>query len=178
MTTRFPTTFHTAGTTYSRAGLYKLPAQPVAIAGAAGFPLSDVVDAITASALASNEALTAEIATLKADKDAADKARDDALAQVAGLQAQIDALKPAEVKGVPQTITPAQGETQLLREGLLDAVTAALASPDTPAEMKIAFARATQWERTSPSVIAMMGMLGKTDADADAFFTAAAQIKL
>jgi len=85
-----------------------------------------------------------------------------------------------EVEGtaVPQSISPGQGELQLLREGLLDAVTTALASPDTPAEIRIAFARATEWRRDSTSVIAMMSMLGKTDADADAFFTAAAQIKL
>lgn len=82
------------------------------------------------------------------------------------------------VNGVPQSITPGQGELQLLREGLLGAVTAALANPDTPPEMRIAFARATVWERTSPSVVAMLAMLGKSDTDADAFFTAAAQIKL
>ena len=39
-------------------------------------------------------------------------------------------------------------------------------------------ARATVWGRHSPSVIAMMQLLGKTDADADAFFVAASQIRL
>lgn len=72
-----------------------LPAQGVALAGSAGFPLQDVIDAITASALASNEAQAAEIVTLKADKEAAEKARDEALAQAEALQAQIDAMKPA-----------------------------------------------------------------------------------
>jgi hypothetical protein len=84
----------------------------------------------------------------------------------------------AIVKPVPQSITPAQGETQLLREGLLDAVRAILANESTPEEMKIAFARASTWERQSPSVMTMMAALKKTDADADAFFTAAAHIKL
>lgn len=79
---------------------------------------------------------------------------------------------------VPQQISPGQGELQLLREGLLDDVRAVLADPYTPPEMQIAFARATVWERQSPSVIAMLQMLGKTDAEADAFFTAASQIKL
>lgn len=79
---------------------------------------------------------------------------------------------------VPQVITPAQGETQLLREGLLDQVRAILADENTPEEMKIAFARATEWQRQSSSVLAMMGVLKKTDAEADAFFSAAAQIKL
>lgn len=84
----------------------------------------------------------------------------------------------ADANAVPQSITPAQGETQLLREGLLDAVRAILADENTPEEMKIAFARATEWQRQSPSVLAMMGVLKKTDAEADAFFAAAAQIKL
>lgn len=82
----------------------------------------------------------------------------------------------ADASGVPQVITPAQGETQLLRDGLLDAVRAIVASEATPEEMKIAFARATEWQRTSPSVLAMMQELGKTDADADAFFAAASKL--
>lgn len=84
----------------------------------------------------------------------------------------------ADANAVPQSITPAQGETQLLREELLDAVRGILAHESTPEEMKIAFARASEWQRQSPSVLAMMQALGKTDADADAFFAAAAQIKL
>ena len=82
------------------------------------------------------------------------------------------------VNGIPQSITPAQGETQLFRMGMLDSVRAILAHPDTPAEMVIAFDRASVWERTSPSVIAMLSALQQTDAEADAFFVAASQIKL
>jgi hypothetical protein len=166
-----------------------LPAQPVSLAGEAGFPLADVLDILQADALGTIEAKDAEIATLKADAEKAktDAAqalsamtseRDAAIAQAAALQAQIDAAAPPTVNGVPQSITPAQGETQLLREGLLDAVRGILAHESTPEEMKIAFARASIWERQSPSVLAMMAALKKSDADADAFFTAAAQIKL
>lgn len=155
-----------------------LPAQPVSLAGEAGFPLAGVLDILQSDALSTIEAKDAEIAALKAD---AEKARADAAAEKAradGLQAQIDAAGPAVVNGVPQSITPAQGETQLLRENLLDTVRAILAHESTPEEMKIAFARATEWQRQSPIMLAMMGVLKKTDAEADAFFSAAAQIKL
>ena len=167
-----------------------LPAQPVSLAGEAGFPLADVLDILQSDALGTIDAKDAEIAKLKADHE---KAIADAKAEaektagehqqalqayeitVAKLREQIP---PPAPEGVPQSITPAQGETQLLREGLLDAVRGILAHESTPEEMKIAFARASTWERQSPSVLAMMAALKKTDADADAFFTAAAQIKL
>lgn len=42
----------------------------------------------------------------------------------------------------------------------------------------IAYRRATAWARTSPSFTCMLQMLGKTDAQADAFFISASQIKL
>ena len=88
-----------------------LPAQPVALAGASGFPLADVLAEVQASALATIEARDAENATLKADKEAADRARDDALAQVAALQEQFDAINPQPVNGVPQVVSKRQAKT-------------------------------------------------------------------
>ena len=119
-------------------------------------------------AQADAETARAALATVEAARDAAIAERDALIAQHATVDAD----------GVPQAISPGQGELQLLREGLLDAVRAVLASPATPPEIQIAFNRATEWRRDSPSVIAMLQMLGKTDAEADAFFVAAAQIRL
>ena len=167
-----------------------LPPDPVSLAGESGFPLADVLTLVNVQALADGEAKAKEIADLKVamEKAAADaKAAADQMEAahrqaleayeitLAKLREQIPAPAP---DGVPQSITPAQGETQLLREGLLDAVRSILAHESTPEEMKIAFARASTWERQSPSVLAMMAALKKTDDDADAFFAAAAQIKL
>ncbi len=163
-----------------------LPAQPVSMAGEAGFPLADVLDILQSDALGTIEAKDAEIATIKADAEKAktDAAqalsamtaeRDAAIAQAAPLQAQIDAAAPPAVNGVPQSITKKQGRAQLKAEGLLAAVESYIASLPADDDTRMVYEDAGTWVRTDPSVLGMMTLLQKTDADADAFFVAAAQ---
>ena len=152
-----------------------LPAQPVSLAGEAGFPLADVLDILQADALGTIEAKDAEIEALKAD---AEKAKTDAAAEKSradGLQAQIDAAAPPTVNGVPQSITKKQGRAQLKAEGLLTAVEGYIASPPADDDTRMAYEDAGVWVRTDPSVLGMMALLKKSDADADAFFVAADQ---
>lgn len=152
-----------------------LPAQPVSLAGEAGFPLADVLNILQADALATIDAKDAEIATLKAD---AEKAKTDAAAEKAradSLQAQIDAAAPPTVNGVPQSITKKQGRAQLKAEGLLAAVEGYIASLPADDDTRMAYEDAGVWVRTDPSVLGMMALLKKSDADADAFFVAADQ---
>ena len=128
--------------------------QAVAMAGATGFPLADVIGLLSVDALAALDAKDAQIATLTAERDAA----------LAG--------QPAPGNG--QTISKKQGRAQLKVEGLLVAVEAYIMSLPSDDDTRMAYEDSLNWERTDPNVIGMMGMLGKTDADADAFFTAAA----
>lgn len=161
-----------------------LPAQPVSLAGEAGFPLSDVLDILQADALGTIEAKDAEIAKLKDDhekviadmKAEAEKAKTDAaqaLAQAAALQAQLDAAAPPTVNGVPQVISKKQGRAQLKAEGLLAAVESYIASLPPDDDTRMAYEDSGTWVRTDPNVLGMMALLKKTDADADAFFVAA-----
>lgn len=87
-------------------------------------------------------------------------------------------LPPPTVDGVPTRITPAQGEEQLRRDGLLETVLGYIGSLPVTDPMSIAYRRAQWWERSSPSLQGMLKMLGKDDAAADAFFVTAAQIRL
>jgi len=130
------------------------------------FPLADVMDTVTASALARVDELTAALALAEAD-------RDTALAQVADLQAQVDAQQPV-IAGIPQEISKKQGRAQLKLEGLLDAVEGYILSLPRDDDTRMAYEDAATWVRTDPTVLGMMRMLGKTDLEADAFFLAAA----
>ena len=163
-----------------------LPAQPVSLAGEAGFPLADVLDILQSDALGAIEAKDAEIAALKADAEKAKTDADQALSAVTGernaaiakaaeLQAQIDAAGPAVVNGVPQSITKKQGRAQLKAEGLLTAVEGYIASLPSDDDTRMSYEDAGTWVRTDPSVLGMMALLKKSDADADAFFVAADQ---
>lgn len=82
----------------------------------------------------------------------------------------------AEVNGVPQVISKKQGRAQLKLDGLLTATEAYIFSLEPDNDLRMAYEDASVWERTDPGIIAMLGMLGKTAADADAFFVAAAKL--
>lgn len=113
-----------------------------------------------------------------ADKTVAQLEQELADAIEAAQDAGAPDLPTPTVDGVPQSITPAQGEAQLQIEGLLEMVLGYIARLPQTDPMSIAYRRALSWDRQSPSLIAMLGMLGKDAAAADAFFTAAAQIRL
>lgn len=77
---------------------------------------------------------------------------------------------------VPQEVTAAQGGIALIQAGLMGAVQAAVDAPDTPAEVKWAWSRATSWHRHSPGLLYLATKAGITSQQMDDLFTAAAQI--
>lgn len=114
-------------------------------AAAAGFTFPDVVAAINTGALLSVESQAAQIATLTADKQAADQgrtdaeaARDAALAQAQDLQAALSAYEaPVDVNGVPEWVYASQAYKALIQSGVMAYVRGVLAA-DTSIEGQMA----------------------------------------
>ena len=77
---------------------------------------------------------------------------------------------------VPQVVSAAQGGIALIRAGLMDAVQAAVDAPETPSEVKWAWAHATTWDRSSPALAFLAGAAGITQEQMDALFMAADKI--
>jgi len=139
--------------------------------------LAQISATINAAALADNAAKDAALAAAQADKTAAEQARDAAQAQVAELTAQLAALKPAMVNGVPQSVTRFQALAVLDADGLLDRVTAIMSAPETPRIAKLAWDNAQSFDRDSPTIGALAGVLGLTGPMLDDLFIAASKIK-
>lgn len=78
---------------------------------------------------------------------------------------------------VPFAVSRFQARMALRAAGYFDAVEAMMAAPETPIAAKEAWASAQEFERTSPTVAGMAAALGMTEAQLDALFIAAAQIK-
>jgi len=74
----------------------------------------------------------------------------------------------------PTSVSPAQARLALLSAGLLDQVEAIVAAADVPTQ--IAWNNASVIERNSPTVAALAGALGLTEAQLDDLFTTAAGI--
>ena len=152
--------------------IFRKPGKGVTITemAAEGFTWPAVTAEINTGMLLTLEAQAAQIDALTAGKATAEAARDAALAQVADLQAQLAALQPpSDVNGVPQIISKRQGRAQLKSEGLLAPVEAYIASLPADDDTRMAYEDAATWVRTDADVIAMLQLLGKTTADADAF---------
>jgi hypothetical protein len=81
---------------------------------------------------------------------------------------------PPAVPEIPSSVSPAQARLALHGAGLLTRVEAIVAAADVPTQ--IAWNNASIIERTSPTVAALAGALGLTDAQLDDLFTAAAGI--
>lgn len=77
---------------------------------------------------------------------------------------------------VPHVVSRFQARAALLGAGLLAAVEALMADPATPAVARLAWADAQEFKRHSPTVRAMAGALGLTDAQIDGLFITAAGI--
>lgn len=78
---------------------------------------------------------------------------------------------------VPQVVSAFQAKAALMQAGLYDAINAALTAPDAPALAKLAWETARDFERGSPTVAGIGAQFGLDDAQLDALFIAAAQIK-
>jgi hypothetical protein len=76
---------------------------------------------------------------------------------------------------VPASVTPFQAKAALLQAGLLDTVLAAVANSSPIAQL--AWAEATEFRRTSPTVLALASALGLSESDLDDLFKAASRIE-
>ena len=78
---------------------------------------------------------------------------------------------------VPQAVSRFQGRAALLQAGYLDAIESYMANPATPRLTKIAWEDAQDWERNSPTVLAMLQLLGLSAAQGDQLFITAKGIR-
>ena len=81
---------------------------------------------------------------------------------------------PPAVPVVPSSVSPAQARLALLGASLLSQVEAIVGAADQATQ--IAWNNASVIERNSPTVAALAGALGLTDAQLDDLFTTAASI--
>jgi hypothetical protein len=151
-------------------------AMPVSLAGEAGFPLADALAALNTAALADGDAKAAQIATLtgQCTQFAAD--RDAAIADKQALAAQLNALQPAAINGVPQTMHKWQALIGLRRDGLHDGVVAFLATLSP--EAQDLWNESTMVERGSPLFVIAKTRLGWTDAQIDDMYVRYSKITL
>lgn len=79
---------------------------------------------------------------------------------------------------VPQSISAVQFRVQASRAGILDQIEAIIADPQTPAEVKIAWEHAREFERASPTIEALRQhpSIDLTAEEVDDLFREAAQI--
>lgn len=102
--------------------------------------------------------------------------RDMTPEEVAQQEADVAA---AEVVPVPQQITSGQGREALYDAGLFHAVQTAIDAiedEDTKWRIQNAWDNRPTWERNSPFVMMMAGILGLTDNQADQLFIDAAKL--
>ncbi|MEY9435586.1 hypothetical protein [Bradyrhizobium elkanii] len=85
-------------------------------------------------------------------------------------------LPPPPAVQVPASVTAAQGGIALIHFGHMDAVQAVVDAPDTPAEYKWAWSRATTWERNSPSFNYFADRAGISEQQKDELFVFAAGV--
>ena len=85
------------------------------------------------------------------------------------------ALPPARV--VPQSVARFQAKVALLQAGHLDNVEAYMALPETSRVTKMAWQEAQEFQRQSPTVLALAQLLGMTDTQLDDLFIFAAKVK-
>ena len=151
---------------------------PVSLAGGAGFPLAQILSALNTSAIVDSEAKAEEIATLKTAKADADTARDEALAEkdgknaeVAALTAQIAAMQPPV-----DSFSRKQIKVALSDASLLDSFETAVADPqDGPQKLAmISWEEDDTFSKTSPALVLTFARMTLTEAQIAALFVAAA----
>jgi len=159
----------------AQAQIAALNAEKAALAQAHAEQLAALASEKAATAQASAAQLTA----LNAEKTTAEQARDAAQAQVQTLQAQLDALVPPAINGVPQEVTMRQAQLALLGAGLLDTVDTAIAAipGDAGRAARITWEKSSAVRRDNPLIAQLQGALGLTSEQIDALFVAAAAIR-
>jgi hypothetical protein len=88
---------------------------------------------------------------------------------------RVHTLADAPPPPVPEVVSRFQAKAALSAAGLLPAVEAAIADADPIAQL--AWAEAIEFRRQSPTILALAGALGLTDAQVDDLFHAAASIE-
>lgn len=78
---------------------------------------------------------------------------------------------------VPETVSRFQARAALYLQGLYGAVEAVMNDPDTDMVTRLAWADAQEFERNSPTVAAIAGLLGLSDEQVDALFVLASGIR-
>lgn len=147
---------------------------------ATGFQWPDVVSGINTGMLLTHEAQLAQIAELTAERDAAIQERTEAQIALSAVQAQLDALKASLVPvidGVPQVVSRFQARAALHGAGLLQGIEQLMSAPDIDPLMRLAWSDAQNFERQSPTLLALASALKLTAEQVDALFVQAAQIK-
>ena len=134
---------------------------PVAVGGAAGYPLADILGQLQIDALARIDALTADVAAANA-----------LAARATELQAQIDALTPASTEDA--TVDDLQIRLALSGVGLRTDVETAVAAGDQT--LKDWYERAKKFKRHDPMVLALAAALNVTDEQLDALWALAASL--
>lgn len=95
--------------------------------------------------------------------------------QRAAAAAVIDTFDP-DAPVVPQSVTPYQARMALHNAGMLPAVEALMAHPETDQAARLAWEYATVVERHSPFIAVLSPALGLSDQQIDNLFIAAAAI--
>lgn len=89
---------------------------------------------------------------------------------------EVATIRAANAPIVPVTVSRAQGRMALHNAGLLAQVDAIAADPATDPMVVIAINDAQTFDRNSPTLAALAGGLGLSDADLDALFIAASEV--
>lgn len=114
-----------------------------------------------------NAGALAQVSGAQAALVAEQEAHEATKATLAQAQAQLVALTPQVVNGVPQQLDRDQAQLGLLQDGLLDTVEAAVKAAGRAAQ--ILYDRPV-WKRDSPLIEQLAGGLGLTDATLDDMF--------
>lgn len=78
---------------------------------------------------------------------------------------------------VPAVVSRYQARAALHNAGLLTTVEVLMSNPATPFLARLAWKEVVQFERNSPTILAMATLLPLTDEQLDALFVAAAEIR-
>ena len=81
-----------------------------------------------------------------------------------------------QVSLIPQSVTRFQARAALHLAGLLGSVEAMMALPETDALAKLAWQDASEFQRNSPTVLAMASALGMSETQLDDLFVQASKI--